>query len=746
VRTLFWLLIALASSILLVKLHSPLAPLPGVISLLLIPGAAILAVLKTRPGSTAGRLILAVCLSLMVIMVVGAVASLLGPHIGVAHPLDPLPQRVIWYVLAVLILAVCDFRRCDPVEWIFEGVRSVHVAGTLVSGILVVLSILGVAQLNHSGDNRLAIYSAILDVVVLLAGVLGGWRSISRWPLGTLLYAASLALLLSTSLRGGHLYGWDIQQEFGVASHTVGAGVWAIPANHDPYASMLSLTALPAILHSLLKLPLVAFFELVVPAILALLPLAVFSTVRSIPRGVSGRRKVPRPGLALGVVVGLIVSSTVFPAELDGISRQAVALTMLTALVMVLFDRTMSTRPSQIIIGLLIIAISFTHYSTSYLLAGALLAAWPAALIWSRGWVGTPRSRIQDHRSDTHSRKTLNGALVALALVAAFGWNIAITHNNSLAKPSQALTMRGSGLAISSGSSYIPASELEKILVSNLHKTDKWIVPVSGSRAVPLVSTTVPSSPGVIPSLRVWWNRANLVADEGVWVVLGISLFYGVFRLGRRQSDQYSSELVGLGIAGLLIGAVLRFSGTLAIFYNPERGAIIAAILLAAPITMFLDDLADRMARVSLFVGTVLVALLAVWSTGLGTLFFGGQNPGSLTAQGENIDRFTVSTPELATAMWLRSNLNVRDLVQSDRYGQLVLLSEVGTYHLLTQIVPPEVDKSSFIYLSKANLIGDRSRFAVDSERYIAEYRSTISFFNRNFYVVYSNGVTRVYH
>jgi uncharacterized membrane protein len=551
---------------------------------------------------------------------------------------------------------------------------------------------------------------------------------------------------MSTSLRGGHLYGWDVQQEFGVASHTIRAGVWVIPANHDPYASMLSLTALPTILHSLLKLPLTAFFELVVPAILALLPLAVFSTARSNPRWVNGTRKVPRPGLALGIVVGLIVSSTVFPVELDAISRQAMALTMLTTLVMVLFDRTLPKRSSQVVIGLLIISISFTHYTTSYLLAGALFIAWPAGLIWSWGWLGTPRSRIKDHRSDFHSRKILNSALVALALAAAFGWNIGITHNNSLARPTQALTTKGSGLAISSGSSYIPAGELEKILVSELHNTEKWIVPVRGSSAVPLVSTTVPSSPGVAPNLRVWWNRANLVADEGVWVVLGVALLYGLFRLGRRQSDQYSPEIVGLAIAGLVIGAVLRFSSTLAVFYNPERGAIIAAILLAVPTTMFLDDLADRMSIVSLFVGVIFVALLAVWSTGLGTLLFGGQSPGSLTAQGENIDRFTVSTPELATATWLRTSLNSRDLVQSDRYGQLVLLSEVGTYHLLTQIVPPEVDKGSFIYLSTANLIDGRSRFAVDSQRYIAEYRSTVSFFNKNFYVVYSTGVTRVYH
>lgn len=746
-RTALWLVIALTASILLALFHSPLVPLPGLVTLLLIPGAAVMSSLRTRPASTAGRMVLVVCLSLLVIMVVGGVVSLLGPHVGLAHPLDPIPQRVIWAILGVLVLAIGAVNRRDPATWIFEGIRSAQVATALAFGLLAVLSILGVARLNHSGNNGLAILSAILDVVVLLVGIVGGWGRRSRWPLASLLYASTLALLLSTSLRGGHLYGWDIQQEFGVASHTLRAGLWVIPKNHDRYASMLSLTVLPTILHSLLKLRLTAFFELVVPAILALLPVAVFSTVRHIPRWVKSGQRTPRPGLALGVAVGLVVSSEVFPVELISISRQAMAVTMLAALVMVVFDRSMRVRSSQIVIGLLIGAISFTHYSTSYLVAEVLLISWPVGLLWSWGWLGTQQSKIKDHRSDAYSRRIVNGALVVLALVAAFGWNLGVTRNNALTAPYGALATTGLRLTASTGTSNIAAPVLEKILVRELHKTAKWIVPIPGSSSVHLVTAKVPSSPGVAPSLAVWWNRLNFVAHEGLWVLAGIALLYGLFKLGRRQSNRYSAEVASLAVAGLVIGAVSRFSGTLAGFYSPERIALVAAILLAVPITMLLGDLAVRLSGLSLVLGVTFVALLAMWATGLGTLFFGGQAPGSLVARGENVERFTVSTPELATATWLRKNLNSRDLVQSDAYGQVVLLSEVGSYNdTLLEIVPPEVDHGSYIYLSTANLIDDRSRFSADNGRYDSIYRSNISFFNRNFYIVYSTGVTRVYH
>ncbi|MHB8379023.1 MAG: hypothetical protein ACYDB2_03765 [Acidimicrobiales bacterium] len=749
-----WLVVAMAASAALAVVHSPLVPLPGVITLLLVPGATIMSMLETRSANPAARVVLAVCLSMMVIMVVGGVASLLGPHIGVAHPLNSLPESVVWFLIAVVVLVIGDVRHRDPVTWIFEGVRTTHVYCALGGGILVVLSILGAAQLDHSGNYRLAVFATALDVAVLLAAVIGGWSSTSRWPLSSLLYSVSLALLVSTSLRGGHLYGWDVQQEFGDAWNTIHAGVWVIPKNRDPYSSMLSLTVLPAVLHSLVKLRLLAFFQLVVPAILALLPLAVFSTIRSVPRWITSGRTVPRPGLAFGVVVGLVVSSVAFSSELVSITRQAMALTMLTALVMVLFDRTMSKRPSQIIICLLIVAISFTHYTTSYLLATVLLCAWPVGFMWSKGWLGTPRSQINKHRYDVRSRRIINVVLVAVSLVAALGWNLVITRNDALGAPSNAVTAKGAGLAASTGTVSIPPRQFERLLEREFRKTDSWIRPVPGSGSVRLVSATARSSKGIVSSLKGPWKELTYLAIESLWVMLGISLLYGLFRLGRRRSYEYSSDLVGLAVAGLAIGGFLRFSGTLAAYYDPERAAILTAILLAAPLTLFLDDAVSFLRgvrhgwlpRVFFGGGVFFVAALVFDNTGLGALFFGGEPPGSLSAGDWNAQNFAASTSEWATAVWLRNNVSSSNVVQSDFTGQIVLLSEPGGYHLVPEVVPPEVDSGSYIYVSTFNLVGRQSQAEADSGAFQSLYKTPIQFFNRYFHVVYSTGATRVYH
>jgi uncharacterized membrane protein len=153
-----------------------------------------------------------------------------------------------------------------------------------------------------------------------------------------------------------------------------------------------------------------------------------------------------------------------------------------------------------------------------------------------------------------------------------------------------------------------------------------------------------------------------------------------------------------------------------------------------------------RVYRVSIALVFVFDAILAIEATGLGALFVGGEPPGSLSARDVNVEQFTVSGPEFASAVWLRNHADAQDIVQSDLYGHLVLLSAPGTYHLMDEIVPPGVDNAAFVYLSSVNLDDHVSQAEGLNTAYAAIYRSNIQFFNHNFYVVFSTGATRIYH
>jgi uncharacterized membrane protein len=316
-----------------------------------------------------------------------------------------------------------------------------------------------------------------------------------------------------------------------------------------------------------------------------------------------------------------------------------------------------------------------------------------------------------------------------------------------------AFTVEGAGLKVSGAQgSALTAPEFDKVMAKEVATFEPWIISYPDSSSVRLTSQVSPQYKGLVHGLSSWWSRLNFLLDEGLWVLLGLSVLYGLLRLGRRQSDLFSADLIGLAVAGLVVGALSRFSGTLAAQYTPERAAIVVAILLAAPVTMFLDDLATAIAvhgnplsKASLAAGMGVVIVYASWATGLGTLLFGGYPPGSLTGQGLNAQQFTVSTSEFATANWIRDHANSQDIVQTDLFGQLALLSVPGKYALVSEIVPPGVDVNSYVYLSTPNLRHLDSQAVTPDGSYYSQYRSTIAFFNENYSVVYSTGSTRVY-
>ena len=69
------------------------------------------------------------------------------------------------------------------------------------------------------------------------------------------LYAAGLATVWASSLRGDPLYGFDIATEYQRLQLTVGSGIWHAAHPNDAYGAMLSITVMPAELHALTGVP-----------------------------------------------------------------------------------------------------------------------------------------------------------------------------------------------------------------------------------------------------------------------------------------------------------------------------------------------------------------------------------------------------------------------------------------------------------------------------------------------------------
>ena len=345
------------------RFNSTVAGQLGVIGfLLVVPGALLLDVYRIRPSESWMRLGYAVATSLVLMMFISLVMSAALPTLGVGRPLDALPMAIAFNAI-VLILILAATRRGDPVNrWFDEHQRGLLPAVAALA--LLPLAAVGGAELLNNGRSSLvAQLAAIATCCVLVATVYVGDRA-ARWWNPTVLYFAALGALLAFSMRSNHLFGFDIQQEIQAFRSTANAGAWRVPSDGNPYAAMLSITAVPTVLAKLSGMSGVTIFKVVYPAIFALMPVVVF--------GVAARWA---SRAAAYIAAGLLIALPQFGAQLAAIARQEMALLIFAVMIGFAFDTTVSVRARKVGVGFAAFGLSAAHYSTAYATVGALLTA-----------------------------------------------------------------------------------------------------------------------------------------------------------------------------------------------------------------------------------------------------------------------------------------------------------------------------------------------------------------------------------
>src|SRR4029079_10947803 len=142
------------------------------------------------------------------------------------------------------------------------------------------------------------------------------------------------------------------------------AGHWPRLHPDDAYGAMLSLTLVPASLHSLAGLSAAVILKAVYPALLAMFPVCVFLIAR---RVVSSRA---------AYVAGLvIVAQAAFIQQLPAIARQEMALLMFAARLAALTDRHLAPGTRRSLLLVFGVGLVVSHYSTAYTTIGLLALA-----------------------------------------------------------------------------------------------------------------------------------------------------------------------------------------------------------------------------------------------------------------------------------------------------------------------------------------------------------------------------------
>jgi uncharacterized membrane protein len=719
--------------------HLLAARLVVLVIALFLPGALATGAARARFGSVYAQAALVLGASLAVLMAWALVGSTVLPALGVGRPLDKLPFAVGLNVICAG-LALASPQGPDPVPGLFKPSGRFRPSLWQLVVCAPALAAAAVERLNTGHGSALtqaSVFAAAVSLVVGYRQARAGRHARAQ----VCLLAASLAVLYLFSLRGNYLFGYDIQQEFQRFSATFARARWVAPANGDPYAAMLSITALPAALSRLTAISGLYLFKGLFPVFVALVPGLSYELAS---------RWLPARAAFAGAAYMVVLAD--FSSQLPALARQEVAFLFFALLVLALFSEALSGRRRQAVVAALMAALVVSHYSTSYVAVAMLAFTWAAYGLcrlvaatargywWPPLWLGarwrregqvslgSARRWLQPprHRAKPSGKPAVGLATVALGIAMILAWDVGFTHSSSN------VTKFVSSL-VDNGLQILPYGKgpiLQRYLSGNVgtvttpqvyyaetaraaRATERWLrpFPVSVTSRYPAHAAPAPYAlkPLVNGSARPVTDLA-IAVDEVLLVLVGCGVVGSLLSAlrGRRRKLGVPLEVAVMCLVLFAFLAVIRLSGTVAGSYNADRAQLQAAIVLSVALGCSLEWLMARLSAGAVVMGALVVMLLA--GTGETVALTGGDAPALLANAGTEFNMFVMSKGEVSAARWMVANMGRRGVVYTDEYGPLRIWGATR-YTALPQtwLTPGALDKGAWVYVPAYSVVGHTS-------------------------------------
>lgn len=701
--------------------------------LLVVPGALLLRALRIPARFVSSFPVYVPCASIVVLFGSGLMTDIVGPLVGVSAPLRAAPLLVTFELVCSALLASSLNVSSDVgMQW-RSLARPTRLGGPLVLPLGVAA---GALRLNSGHGNGISMIAVTAFVVVLAVGAVFAPR-LNETLLRVILYAVGLAWSWSYSLRGDGVYGFDIATEYARLQQTITAGIWHPAHFNDAYGAMLSVTVMPAQLHALSGIPGLLIFKVVYPMVYGLFPVAIFDL---------GRRLLSRSWAFLAAA--FTIGQYAF-IEIASLARQEIALVLFAALLAAILETRMQRRSQWFLVALLALAMTVSHYSTTYV--AVTLIALTLPLQWAVSW-------FRDMPRVTGS------AAVAFitVLIGAFIWYVPVTHSGShLLQVSQTVQTQGlnflpnraPGSTLISeylqGNTKTPitAAQYEQKIRNYYLFNRPFIKPLADAslHQYRLRNSAVPAPP---VKFKAGYNSVGLgmlLIEQLANILAGLG---GLLLVLRRSTPVIARQIGLLAIATTLLLTLIRFSGTLAAAYGQERAQLQGLVLLALTLCWTAQGLSGLRKLPHAFVPAMAAIALTVVllnTSYLTNAMLGGGTPANLTNSGAAFEYFDMTTPELASAQWLGKAAGPGQLIYADEYGQLPLTAMTGMQNgLILDVTPMTLNQHAWVYASRTNIVDGRAFASYNN--HLATYVFPADFLDSNYDVVYTDGSSEVFH
>lgn len=327
----------------------------GFIFLALIPGYSILRILRVHNIGVAKGLMYSIALSLGSIMLLGLFLNTILFALGIDRPLS---SQFIFGGTSFLTIILCVManlrdKEFKPIVHVPNNInyRFVPISSLILLPILAALA--SVCSVAYKTDLPLM----VILVPILIVPILVAFGKLRKEYYLVSIFCIALALLLRNALATYGIWGWDIQLEKYLANEVINNAFWnsAIPIATN---GMLSIVVLVPIFSVVLGLSVETVLRIIVPCLLALVPVSLFLVFRT---QVDER-------LAFFSCF-FFISIFIFFTEMLQLGRQEIAEFFLGVLILVLLDKELHLFARYFLAISLIFSLVVSHYGLSYIFA-----------------------------------------------------------------------------------------------------------------------------------------------------------------------------------------------------------------------------------------------------------------------------------------------------------------------------------------------------------------------------------------
>lgn len=719
----------------------------SLVFLTVIPGLLLTLMIKIRKLDFWEYLVYVIGLSIAFLMFAGLAINWILPLFGMEKSLSLIPLLISFDILFFIFWLIA-YKRNKKILFEIKHVKlnRLNKVFLTIPIIFPILSVLGTIILNNNGPNYLTmIILGGIAIYVFLVVLFRKRLDENIYPWAILML--SISLLLMYSLRSWHILGWDINQEYLIFTLTNNAKYWSPYVSGSAYNSCISITILPTIFASFVKINNEYIYKLIFPILFSIVPLMIYLSTK----------KFLSEGYAF-LTSFFFISQYSFIAQMPALARQEIAFIFLALILLLIFNHELNESTKTFLYIIFGMSIILSHYSTTYVwlatmvifyILGCLLKIiflknlklffsfkyillmilvtflWQFQLNVPPNNLGGVLSTTIYDISNIFSEDSITLGFNILTFK-----NLNINNDQNVSNNYLTMTREYKNKALilypeSTYRYYSPSAVFPEKL--------KGQVPIEISidvfnllKAIKLILIVILPIIGIFHLFKKHFYKKNKNRDIsdlknsiGNYILISISILPLIVLFLFLPSVQTQYNLTRMSLQGLLSFSFLTVLGGCYLLYKL------------------------RLNKISYFILGLTLILFFLSSTGLVSQLIGGNPLLILNNFGEEYDNFYTKQLDVKSAEWLANKREGNSMIYADELAGLRLTSSAYITGYISDILPSTIDTRSYVYLSQTNV--EKGKVYKRYNIGFLAYDTPIEFLNSNKNLIYNNGGSEVF-